>query len=75
MQKTIVSNKYGKLIDWLIAARLDSGLSIRALAEKLEVSHTAVQRIESLERRLDVNEYVIYCRALDIDPHEGINLL
>jgi len=75
MQKTIASNKYRKLIDLLIAARQDSGLSIRALAEKLEVSHSAVQRIEALERRLDINEYVIYCRALNIDPHKGIDLL
>lgn len=75
MQKTIASNKYRKLIDWLIGARQERGLSIRALAEKLEVNHSAVQRIESLERRLDVNEFVIYCRALEVDPHQGIDLL
>jgi len=75
MQKTIASNKYRNLIDWLVAARKKKGLTIRALAGELEINHSAVQRIESLERRLDVNEYVIYCKALGVNPHEGLDIL
>ncbi|MEY8239585.1 MAG: helix-turn-helix transcriptional regulator [Cycloclasticus sp.] len=75
MQKTIASNKYKNLIDWLVAARKKQGITIRALARQLEINHSAVQRIESLERRLDVNEYVIYCKALRVNPHEGLDML
>lgn len=75
MIKTISSPKYARLIGWLIANRQAKGLSIRALAELLSVTTTAVHRIESLERRLDVFEYVQFCAALQIDPLEGIRLL
>lgn len=75
MQKTITSNRYAKLIQWLIKARAEKGLTIRALADELDINHSAIQRIESLERRLDVHEYVIYCRVLELDPHTGLEFL
>ncbi|MCD8520920.1 MAG: helix-turn-helix domain-containing protein [Saccharospirillaceae bacterium] len=75
MIKTISSPKYARLIGWLIAARQAKGISLRSLAEQLEVTTTAVHRIESLERRLDVFEYVQYCSALGVDPLDGIRLL
>ena len=75
MIKTITSPKYAKLVGWLVAARHSSGLSIRELADKLDISSTAVHRIESLERRLDVFEYVLYCQALNVDPAAGLKLL
>ena len=48
---------------------------MRALAERLERPHSFVQKIEQGERRLDVIEYIAYCRALDVLPEHGINLL
>lgn len=48
---------------------------MRALADKLEVPHSFVQKIETMERRLDVMEYVSYCGALGIDPKEGLDLI
>lgn len=74
MKKTIVSIPYLELIDWLKEARVNRGWSIRDLAEKLEYPHTTIHRIETLERRLDINEYVVYCRALSLDPLEGLQL-
>ncbi len=75
MDKTIASPKYGKLIQYLCKQREIQGLSMRQLADRLEVSHSLVQRIESLERRLDVYEFTLYCEALDLDPYETLKVL
>ena len=34
----------------------------------LNVPHQFINKIETCERRLDVYEFVQYCKALDIDP-------
>lgn len=72
MEKTIASEAYSELINWLIDARTSRGLSIRQLAKDLDLPPNTIHRIETLERRLDVNEYVLYCRALNLDPIKGI---
>lgn len=75
MRKTIASPQYRKLVLWLKNNREEQGLSMRALADRLEAPHSFVQKIEMLERRLDVMEYVRYCAALGIDPKEGLDLI
>lgn len=75
MEKTISSKKYSDLIQWLKKARVDQNLSMRDLAERLGEPHTLIQKIESLERRLDVWEYSVYCRALGLDPAIGLSIL
>ena len=74
MQKTITSNKYLALISWLQDARIEQGLTMRDLVELIDEPHQFIGKLESAERRLDVYEYVQYCKALDIDPLEGLNL-
>lgn len=44
------------------------GLSQRALAEKLGVVHSFVGKVETGDRRLDVYEFIIYCRAIELNP-------
>lgn len=75
MKKTISSPGYRKLIAWLKKAREDQGLSMRALSELLEVPHSYVQKVEMLERRLDVMEYTRYCSALGLDPKVGLDIV
>jgi len=48
---------------------------MRELGEKLGVIHSWVGKIEQGERRLDLVEYVRLCKALEIDPHEGLDLV
>jgi transcriptional regulator with XRE-family HTH domain len=72
MKKAISSEDYLHLIGWLTQARLDLNWSMRDLAEKLDVVHSFVQRVETLERRLDVYEYVVYCRTLGLNPSAGL---
>lgn len=60
------------LISWLKEARIAQELTMRELAKKLEVPHSFVGKVEQCERRLDVIEYIAYCRALEISPIDGI---
>ena len=75
MQKTIHTEPYKKLISWLKENREEQGISMRELADKLGVSHSWVGKIEQLERRLDVYEYVQLCESLGINPKTGVSKL
>ena len=48
---------------------------MRELARRLDEPHSFVQKVEIMERRLDVFEYTLYCEALGVDPVEGLGLL
>lgn len=48
---------------------------MRALAERLAVPHSFIQKVEMMERKLDVLEYVVYCEALGLEPSVGLDLL
>jgi len=75
MKKSITSNKYLSLLVWLKNARNEQGLTMRDLGELIDEPHQFVGKVESGERRLDVYEYVEYCKALGIDPIEGLKFL
>jgi len=75
MQKAITSSKYASLVAWLKQSRVDQGISMRELASRLEEPHSFVQKVEIMERRLDVFEYNLYCEALGIDPAKGLDHL
>jgi transcriptional regulator with XRE-family HTH domain len=51
-------------------ARDVAGLSQRQLSEKLREPPNWIQRIESLERRVDVAEFIAIARAVGADPVE-----
>lgn len=75
MFKSLHSEEYRRLAEWLIYNRKDKGLSMRDLAEKLGVSHSVIGKIEQRERRLDVVEYLIYCKELEISPIDGLKAI
>ena len=60
------------LTDWLKAAREESGHTLRTVSKAAGTTHSIVGKIETRERRLDVVEFVRYCKILGIDPIEGI---
>ena len=51
-------------------AREAAGLSQRQLSERLQQPPNWVQRIESLERRVDVAEFIAIAKAVGVDPAE-----
>lgn len=64
-----------RLIAFLIEKRKEAGLSQRALAEKLGVVQSYVTRVEKSERRLDVVEFIAYCKALKTSPQKILKQL
>ncbi len=75
MQKSISSNAYQKLVNWLRKSRESKGWSMRDLGERIGEPHSFVQKVESMERRIDVYELVQYCKALEQDPCIAIRIV
>ena len=63
------------LRNWLVEKRTNAKLTQRGLAKKLDSVHSLVGKIEKGERRLDVVEFITYCKGMDADPCEYINLI
>ena len=75
MKKTIYSDEYSKLRQWLTEKRHEKGMTQRDLAKVLDVHYSIYAKVESGERRLDVIEYLRVCRVLGIDAHEGLRII
>ncbi|MBT3292079.1 MAG: helix-turn-helix transcriptional regulator [Thiotrichales bacterium] len=72
MIKSIYSTDGKILRAWLKEKRRGAGLTIRELAERLDVHHSIIGKIETGERRLDVVELIEYSNAIEADPIECI---
>ena len=57
-----------KIAEHLKKIRQDQGETMRVVSSKIGISHAFIGKIEQQGRRLDVGEYIHYCRALDKDP-------
>lgn len=75
MQKSVHSEQYKKVLDWLIAARKDAGLTQQQVADQLGKPQSFVAKYEGGERRLDIVEFVEISRVLGVDPKEAIRLI
>lgn len=75
MSRTLHTPEYRRLIEWLKAARIDRGLTMRELAVELGVPHSYIGKVEQCERKLDILEYVRYCEVLVVNPNLGISIL
>ncbi|MGI5868736.1 MAG: helix-turn-helix domain-containing protein [Kiritimatiellia bacterium] len=73
--KTIHSAEYRVLLGWLREQRQSRKLTMRTVAERLDVPHSWVGKVETGERRLDVCEYLALCQAIGCDYKKGMNLL
>lgn len=75
MKPSAYSQHYDKLRAWLKGKRAEEGMSLRVIAELLGRHHSVVGKMEQDRRRIDIIEYVEYCQALGIDPHEGLDIV
>ena len=75
MGKTVASDENVKLTAWLKSKRKENDHTMRTLAKILGTPHAFIGKIENQERRLDVVEFIRYCRALEIDPQEGLQVV
>jgi len=60
---------------WLREKRIENGLTLRELADKMGVTHIWILRTEQSKRRIDLVEYLRFCSVLALDPHEGLRLV
>ena len=72
---SVHSAEHTYLRQLLIRRRLDLGLSQRALAERMNVVHSFVGKVETGDRRLDIFEFMDYCHALNWQPEEVLQSL
>ncbi len=75
MGKSIYSPANQALLKWLKSEREKQGLTIRELGKRLQVNHSIIWNIENKQRRLDLIEYVTYCRELNIDSSIGLKIV
>lgn len=73
--KTIATHAYASHIKWLREQREQQDLTQADLAAKLGKPQSYVAKVEVLERKLDVLEYVLWTRALMQDPADTIRHL
>ncbi|UXY52310.1 helix-turn-helix domain-containing protein [Pseudomonas tohonis] len=66
--KTINSPPYQRLLELLIAARNESGMTQQQLSEKLLRPQSYVSKYERGERRLDVVEFLLVVQSLGAEP-------
>lgn len=75
MQKSVHSEQYKKVLDWLIAARKDAGLTQQQVADQLSKPQSFVAKYEGGERRLDIVEFVEISRVLGVEATHAIQLI
>jgi transcriptional regulator with XRE-family HTH domain len=56
------------IVSAIAQARRAADLSQRQLSERLGVPANWIQRIESMERRVDVAEFIAIAKAMNVDP-------
>jgi transcriptional regulator with XRE-family HTH domain len=68
LPKSLYSVTYSRFLKLLRAARLDSGLTQAEVAQRLGRPQSFVSKCESGERRIDVAEFIAFCKAIRVDP-------
>ncbi|MBB6124594.1 helix-turn-helix domain-containing protein [Sphingobium subterraneum] len=71
MVKSLYSPELGALLEILRARRQSAGISQHELAKRLGRSQSYVTKVETGERKLEVVEYLAWCRALGL-PASGL---
>lgn len=66
----VVSAAYRQMIGQLVVVREEAGVGQRELCRRLGKHPSWLNKIENLERRLDVVELVAIARALALQPAE-----
>lgn len=70
LTKSIHSDGQIAFCELMIAARKGAGLTQQALARRLRKPQSFVAKYEGGERRIDVVEFIVICRAMGVDPQK-----
>jgi transcriptional regulator with XRE-family HTH domain len=74
-RKSAFEEPYIRIIEQLIARRRELGLTQTDLAEAYGEDQSFISRIERRQRRLDVYEFVRFCRVLNLHPSQLLDSL
>jgi transcriptional regulator with XRE-family HTH domain len=66
---------YQRLIDALIKERKARGLTQIDVAGRMGTDQSQISKFERFERRLDIIDFVRYCRAIEIDAPDFLRQL
>lgn len=73
MERSWVSSPaYRLIIERLVASREGQGVGQRELARRLGKHPSWLNKIERLERRLDLLEFLVIARAIGVSPSEFV---
>lgn len=72
LRLSVHSDEHLWLRELLLQRRKDLGLSQREMGAKLGVVHSFIGKVETGDRRLDIFEFIQYCKGLELDPIEVI---
>jgi transcriptional regulator with XRE-family HTH domain len=75
MMKSPSTLRYRELLKWLKNERVEQGITVRELGALIDKPFQFVSKVETGNRKLDVYEYIQYCKALGVDYREGLKLL
>jgi transcriptional regulator with XRE-family HTH domain len=64
MKKSIHTNHYAVFLEVLVEARSRSGVTQIELAKRVQMTQSAISKVERGERRLDVVELHEWCQAI-----------
>jgi len=68
MAKAQHSTSYLLLPQQLKSLREDAGLTQRELGKKLRKPQSWIYNCETANRRVDITEFILWCRACEADP-------
>jgi len=66
MEKSLQTRKHRQLAELLRTIRIESGLTQVDIAERLGETQSAVSKVESGQRRLDLVQLQTYCKAIGV---------
>jgi transcriptional regulator with XRE-family HTH domain len=75
MPKAAFSNTYKIFLDLLRTSRESAELTQEELAKRIGQTQTFVSKCERGERRIDIAELLMFCRAIGIDASEFVRKL
>lgn len=59
---------YAVILDSLIEARNEKGVTQQELAERLKKPQSFVSKYERKERRIDIGEFIIIAQCIGVNP-------
>lgn len=68
MPDWLTSAEYRAVVAALTRIRTDAGLTQRALAGRLGLDHSIIAKVEMGQRNVSVVDFLVWCRAIDVDP-------